>query len=579
MAFISAESLRDTTWQALERAVTRLLMADGYEGVRLVGQTGDQGADILAHKFGKRHLVQVKNWKKPIGADVVERTLQAVQTFQAAVPIIVSPKGFDGPARARQQSVAGSLRIPLQLWDGPELVRRANQLPDSAFGLREPRPYQQEAIAALLEAYAHPSRKRALLVMATGLGKTFTAFEALRRIRSSQDVRILVLAHTNPLVYQLERAFWPMLRPSEETLVWNGLEKPSSASLHRSAMTFACVDTVSEFVRRGGDLPDYDVVVIDECHHVGGTEYGRVIDHTRAGDEHGPFLVGLTATPWRPDGSSLEETFGPPIYSIDMVSGLKNGYLANVEYRVHTDNIKWEALKDLRVGQLTPRGINRKFFIEQWDDAVVRELARAWPHVHRPRAIVFCGTIDHALTMRDRINALGFCRAAAIVSSLGGRAVPGFEKNRILCDFDEGLVDCVCTVDIFNEGLDVPDVNLIVFQRVTHSRRIFIQQLGRGLRLSPGKERVLVLDFVSDIRRIAADLEFKDQLSGGGNVQRDGRRISLPYTVEFRRADEADPQAEGFLREWLEDVAAIQDAGEDAAVLKFPPSLRDGGES
>lgn len=578
MTFISAESLRDITWQALERAVTRLLMADGYEGVRLVGQTGDQGADILAHKYGKRHLVQVKNWKKPAGSDVVERTLQAVQTFSAAVPIIVSPSGFDGPARARQQSVAGSMRIPLQLWDSAELIRRSSLLADAPYCLRDPRPYQQEAIGALLEAYAHPSRKRALLVMATGLGKTFTAFESLRRIRAKQNVRVLVLAHTNPLVYQLEKAFWPMLRPSEETLVWNGMEKPPLAALQRAPLTFACIDTVSEFIRRGGDLPEYDVILIDECHHVGGSEYGRVLEHTRAGQEHGPFLMGLTATPWRPDGSSLEETFGPPVYSIDMVSGLKNGYLANVEYRVHTDNIKWEALRDLRVGQLTPRGINRTFFIEQWDDAVVRELARAWGEVSRPRAIVFCGTIDHALTMRDRINALGFCRAAAIVSSLGGRAVPGFLKNRILCDFDEGLVDCVCTVDIFNEGLDVPDVNLIVFQRVTHSRRIFVQQLGRGLRLSPDKDKVLVLDFVSDIRRIAADLELKDRLSGGEHdVIRDGRRISLPYNVEFRRADEADPDTETFMREWLDDVAAIQDAGDDAAVLKFPPSIRSGG--
>ncbi len=577
MAFISAESLRDTTWQALERAVMRLLVADGYEGVRLVGQTGDQGADILAHKFGRRHLVQVKNWRRPVGADVVERTIQAVRTYQAAVPIIVCPRGFDGPARARQQSVAGSMRIPLQLWDGAELVRRANQLPDCPPRHREPRPYQQEAIDALLEAYAHPSRKRALLVMATGLGKTFTAFEALRRIRATRDTRILVLAHTNPLVYQLEKAFWPMLRPSEETVVWNGAEKPPSTALRRSTATFACVDTVSEFVRRGGELPDFDVIVIDECHHVGGPEYGRILEHTRAGNEHGPFLIGLTATPWRPDGSSLEGTFGPPVYSIDMISGLKNGYLANVEYRVHTDNIKWDALQDLQVGQLTPRGINRMFFIEQWDDAVVREVAHAWPSLSQPRAIVFCGTIDHALTMRDRINALGFCRAAAVVSSLGGRTVPTFEKNRILCDFDEGLVDCVCTVDIFNEGLDVPDVNLIVFQRVTHSRRIFIQQLGRGLRLSPGKEHVLVLDFVSDIRRIAADLEFKDRLCGGASAQAEGRRISLPYSVEFRRADEADPNAESFLREWLEDVAAIQDAGDDVAVLKFPPSWRDGG--
>ena len=84
-------------------------------------------------------------------------------------------------------------------------------------------------------------------------------------------------------------------------------------------------------------------------------------------------------------------------------------------------------------------------------------------------------------------------------------------------------VDVVCAVDIFNEGVDVPDVNIIVFQRVTHSRRIFIQQLGRGLRLAPGKEKVIVLDFVSDIRRFAAGLDLKDKLEAAamaGGVER-----------------------------------------------------------
>ena len=87
-----------------------------------------------------------------------------------------------------------------------------------------------------------------------------------------------------------------------------------------------------------------------------------------------------------------------------------------------------------------------------------------------------------------------------------------YEKNRILADFADGLINVVCTVDIFNEGIDVPDVNILVFQRVTHSRRIFIQQLGRGLRISDNKEKVIVLDFVSDIRRFAAGLELKDGL-------------------------------------------------------------------
>src|SRR5262249_36804272 len=161
-------------------------------------------------------------------------------------------------------------------------------------------------------------------------------------------------------------------------------------------------------------------------------------------------------------------------------------------YRMYTDNIRWENLVGLKGKSFTPDAINRRLFIEEWDDAVVDELQRTWSEQVKPRAIVFCGTIDHALTMRDKINARGFSAAAAIYSqSRTGPALGSFERNRILLDFEEGRVSTICVVDVFNEGIDVPDVNVIVFQRVTHSRRIFIQQLGRGLRIAPDKEKVI----------------------------------------------------------------------------------------
>ena len=166
---------------------------------------------------------------------------------------------------------------------------------------------------------------------------------------------------------------------------------------------------------------------------------------------------------------------------------------------------------------------------------------------------------------------MGFCRAAAIYSNSGaGQNMSQFEKNRILSAFSDGEINVVCTVDIFNEGIDVPDVNILVFQRVTHSRRIFIQQLGRGLRISENKEKVIVLDFVSDIRRFAAGLELKDGLEKGSKQT---TRISLPNKVTFKKVTGEDPSTERFLRLWLDDIAAIEDSGENSSVLKFPPIL------
>ena len=173
--------------------------------------------------------------------------------------------------------------------------------------------------------------------------------------------------------------------------------------------------------------------------------------------------------------------------------------------------------------------------------------------------------------MRDRINALGFCNAAAVFSSSKDAIEdqPFFERNRIMCDFADGKINVICTVDVFNEGIDVPDVNIIVFQRVTHSRRIFIQQLGRGLRISEDKEKVIVLDFVSDIRRFAAGLDLKDKL----HVDKFSNRINIPNKVTFCKVGGEDPETESFLREWLEDIASIENANENDYILKYPPKI------
>lgn len=145
------------------------------------------------------------------------------------------------------------------------------------------------------------------------------------------------------------------------------------------------------------------------------------------------------------------------------------------------------------------------------------------------------------------------------------------ERNRLLWDFADGRVGILCAVDMLNEGVDVPDVNLIVFQRVTHSRRIFVQQLGRGLRIAPGKDRVIVLDFVNDIRRFAAGLELQRQLDEGQRHRPRTARIDLPSRVEFRRANAPDEDGATFLREWLGDLDEVEEAGEDVSVLRFPP--------
>ena len=567
--------MNNMTWQAFERNLCRLLTYEGYDNVRLVGQTGDHGADVTGNKAGKKWLFQAKHWKKPVGLDVAQETINAVYEYKADIPVIVSSNGFDAAVKSYQSTLLAR-KIPLQLWDSNTLVSRTKRLPDKTYNTKEPRDYQSPAIDEIVNAYFAGDGNRALVVMATGLGKTFVAAESVRRIRANNPCKVLVCAHTNDLVYQLEKAFWPFLKPSEKTLIWNSYERPTAEMLDGADMTFACVDSVSGWIEAGKELPDYGILLVDECHHVGSSMYDRVFDALSAGKPGGSFALGLTATPWRPDETDLTQYFGEPRVTIDMVTGLHKGFLANVDYRMYTDNINWDALQNVQGHSFSPKQINRTLFINQWDDSVVYTLRDAWSEQPNPRAIVFCGTIEHALIMRDKINTLGFCKAEAIYSGNAGNEyepLSQYKRNRILSDFSDGTVNVVCVVDIFNEGIDVPDVNILVFQRVTHSRRIFIQQLGRGLRISEGKDKVIVLDFVSDIRRFAAGIALKDAVTPHDTQP---VRIDIPNKVTFMKVGGEDPESESFLRQWLDDVAAIEDSDEDASVLRFPPLLQGG---
>lgn len=567
--------MNNMTWQAFERNLCRLLTYEGYDNVRLVGQTGDHGADVTGNKAGKKWLFQAKHWKKPVGLDVAQETINAVYEYKADIPVIVSSNGFDAAVKSYQSTLLAR-KIPLQLWDSNTLVSRTKRLPDKTYNTKEPRDYQSPAIDEIVNAYFAGDGNRALVVMATGLGKTFVAAESVRRIRANNPCKVLVCAHTNDLVYQLEKAFWPFLKPSEKTLIWNSYERPTAEMLDGADMTFACVYSVSGWIEAGKELPDYGILLVDECHHVGSSMYDRVFDALSAGKPGGSFALGLTATPWRPDETDLTQYFGEPRVTIDMVTGLNKGFLANVDYRMYTDNINWDALQNVQGHSFSPKQINRTLFINQWDDSVVYTLRDAWSEQPNPRAIVFCGTIEHALIMRDKINTLGFCKAEAIYSGNAGNEhepLSQYKRNRILSDFSDGTVNVVCVVDIFNEGIDVPDVNILVFQRVTHSRRIFIQQLGRGLRISEGKDKVIVLDFVSDIRRFAAGIALKDAVTPHDTQP---VRIDIPNKVTFMKVGGEDPESESFLRQWLDDVAAIEDSDEDASVLRFPPLLQGG---
>jgi superfamily II DNA or RNA helicase len=574
-------AISSSSWAGFERLVMRILVSRGFQQCSVVGQSGDGGADVLGISNGKRWLLQVKAYARPIGPEVIAETLAAKQKYDADIPVIVSKTGFTSEVYEHQKKLQ-SENITLQLWDRIAIRSQGDRLPRQSRIETHPedfllRPYQEEAVQRIVRAKKSGESNSALVVLATGLGKTFVAGEAIRRMRTSEQ-RVLVVAHTVDLVLQLEKAFWPFLAPSDSTTVLTGSDRPKSWSdLQHFSFVFATRDSIDSLLSNQVELPRFDYVVVDECHHLGAEVYERVLDGLEVGQVGGPFLLGLTATPWRPDGTGLDHRFGEPVVNVDLARGLKDGYLANVDYRMFTDNVDWDSLRNLHGDSFSPKAINRTMFIQEWDDAVIDRLQEAWHELgSNPRGIVFCGTIDHAERMAAKINALGITNAKAIFSGKSGVDRKGppltpVERNKMLWDFNDGRIGILCSIDILNEGVDVPDVNLVVFQRVTHSRRIFTQQLGRGLRLAKNKEKVIVLDFVTDVRRFAAGLQL-DRALNESRGPRPGSPVvvKLNSKVSFMRASDPDESGKEFLREWLKDLDEIEDAGEDVSILTFP---------
>lgn len=143
--------------------------------------------------------------------------------------------------------------------------------------------------------------------------------------------------------------------------------------------------------------------------------------------------------------------------------------------------------------------------------------------------------------------------------------MPMRERQQRLLDFRAGRVPILTAVDILNEGVDVPDVNILAFARVTHSRRVFVQQLGRGLRLRAGKEKVTALDFVSDIRRVAALLNMRRQLEADD--------IEVLPRVPQPRITFNDVRAESLLEQWILDAADLETANDEARLQFLDPDV------
>ena len=244
---------------------------------------------------------------------------------------------------------------------------------------------------------------------------------------------------------------------------------------------------------------------------------------------------------------------------MNLVDGINQGYLADVRYRVFVDTIDWDEVQNQSENSYTIADLNRKLFLPQRDADIRDQLLETWNKTVAPRAIIFCQTIAHAEMMAEELRRVPTWKGTvALHTNQGAR-----ERKINLLKFRSGEVPIITAVDVLNEGVDVPDVNIVCFVRMTHNRKIFLQQLGRGLRLSSGKTHVEVLDFVTDIRRLRANLDLKSRVSDGGASE-----ILFINGRNSHGFEENSAENLSF-RSWVESVADLDDL-DDGAVLRLP---------
>jgi superfamily II DNA or RNA helicase len=378
-----------------------------------------------------------------------------------------------------------------------------------------PHPFQERILDALESERCVHGHWRNLVVAATGTGKTVVAAFDFKRFfeKKQRQARLLFVAHRKEILEQAVGTFRAVLRVPDfgELLVG-----PHIAA--RYDHLFCSVDMLGS--RRLWELGGgfYDFIIVDEVHH------GPAIGYRAIFERFSPrILLGLTATPERMDGASVAADFGNRFAAeIRLPEALEEKLLCPFHYFGVADPVSLVADKFWRGGKYDITELENVYtgshaLALQRLDVVVSSLLRFEPDLERVRGIGFCVSIRHAEFMAKKFNERGIGSASLVGETIND------ERTALLNDFRSGKIRFLFTVDVLSEGLDIPDVNTVLFLRPTQSLTVFLQQLGRGLRHAPDKDCLTVLDFVGQShRRYRIDRKVKALLAKRRfNIQRE----------------------------------------------------------
>jgi superfamily II DNA or RNA helicase/HKD family nuclease len=463
------------------------------EALRLLSLLQDQGGEVRvyvtqgtsfhlkAYVFAKTTASELIEGTAFIGSSNISR--QALQdglewNYRVAYP---SDRGFLEARQRFEELFAHPRTVPLtDRWIESYEVRRIPPPRAIAPGSQEhepppePNPIQVEALDALADT-RDAGFRRGLVVLATGLGKTWlAAFDATRMGAR----RVLFVAHREEILSQAAQTFI-RIRPKARVSLYSGQSHDAEVDvLCASVQTLAKATHLARFTPQ-----HFDYVVIDEFHHAAAATYRRLLVHFAPA-----FLLGLTATPDRTDQSDILSLCDDNlVFTRNLFEGIQAKLLAPFHYfGIYDESIDYREVP-WRDGRFDPEELSNKLATL----ARARHAIKEWRAKALKRTLAFCVSVIHAEYMAAQFEKAGIKSAAVYSGSTLGRG-EALERLR------EGRLSVIFSVDLFNEGVDLPGIDTVMMLRPTESKILFLQQLGRGLRRAADKQHLIVLDFIGN---------------------------------------------------------------------------------
>lgn len=371
------------------------------------------------------------------------------------------------------------IELMLPTEETPALPEEVDELVDYEIAI-EPRPAQTEALVALEETVAEDYSK-AMVVMATGLGKTYLAAFFAQKYQ-----KVLFIAHREEILKQAKDSFEHVLGVPGG--LYYGAEKDKDQPLlFASIFTLSVQDHLTKFRK-----DEFDLIVIDEFHHAAANSYTQILDYFEP-----EFLLGLTATPERTDGKDVFALCdGNVAYEITFIEAIQRGWLAPFTYYGVKDNIDYDQIRWL--GQ---RYDQEELLVQQIQVEQAEHIFTSWNKYRQTRTLAFCSSIAQATYLANYFTEQGvqaISLTSETVNISRGEAIKKLESREI---------EVIFTVDLFNEGVDIPSVDTLLFVRPTESLVVFTQQIGRGLRKYLGKDECVIIDLIGNYRHADTKLQ------------------------------------------------------------------------